>query len=279
MADRSGRGVYHALRSRAFGAADGAFLLALVATNLKSSFALRGAFWLQAALMVANNVLYFVFWWIFFARFQEVRGWKVTDVSALYGIVAVGFGAAVVFAGGVRELSNRVRNGDLDAYLTLPKNPLLHLVASRTMASGWGDMASGAIFIGVSGLVTWRSWPLALVAVGASAVVFVATGVIMHSLSFWLGRITMLARQIWDFQITFSIYPSPLFGGILKVLLFTVIPAGFIGFLPCELLRDFQWSGLAAAVGGAAAYTALAVWVFAAGLRRYESGSGFHARI
>ena len=117
------------------------FLLALVATNLKSSFALRGAFWLQAIFMVANNALYFVFWWIFFARFEEVRGWGVEDMSALYGIVAFGFGAAVVFAGGVRELSRRVSNGDLDGYLTLPKNPLLHLVASRTAASGWGDMA------------------------------------------------------------------------------------------------------------------------------------------
>ena len=52
-----------------------------------------------------------------------------------------------------------------------------------------------------------------------------------------------------------------------------------LGFLPYELLRDFQWRGLAAAVGGPAAYAALAVWVFAAGLRRYESGSGFHVRL
>ncbi len=59
----------------------------------------------------------------------------------------------MVFAGGVRELSRRVANGELDGYLTLPKSPLLHLVASRTTASGWGDMASGAIFIAVSGMV------------------------------------------------------------------------------------------------------------------------------
>jgi ABC-2 type transport system permease protein len=255
------------------------FLLALVATNLKSSFALRAAFWLQAIFMIANNALYFVFWWIFFARFEEVRGWGVKDVSALYGIVAFGFGAAVVFAGGVRELSHRVSSGDLDGYLTLPKIPLLHLVASRTTASGWGDMLSGAIFIVGSGMVTWRSWPLALVAVAASAVTFVATGVILHSLVFWLGRIEMVARQAWDFLITFSIYPRPLFGGIMKVVLFTVIPAGFVGYLPYELLRDFQWSGLVAAVGGAAAYAALAAWVFATGLRRYESGNRFQVRL
>jgi ABC-2 type transport system permease protein len=254
-------------------------LLALIATNLKSSFALRASFWLQAAFMVANNALFFVFWLLFFARFEEVRGWRAGDVAALYGIVASGFGAAVVFAGGVRELAGRVTNGDLDGYLTLPKSPLLHLVASRTFASGWGDLASGAVFIATSGLLSPSGLPLALVAVALSATMFVATGVLLHSSTFWLGRTETVARQAWEFMITFSIYPRPLFGGVIKIVLFTLIPAGFIGYLPLELLRNFRWSGLAAAIGGAAAYSALAVWVFAAGLRRYESGNAMRVRI
>lgn len=255
------------------------FALALLAMNLKSSFALRGAFWLQAGFMVANNVLYFAFWWIFFDRFEEVRGWQVRDVSALFGIVAMGFGAAVVFAGGMRELSRCVMDGDLDAYLTLPKSPLLHVVGSRTYASGWGDLCSGALFLLVSGRVTAETWPLAIVAVLCSAVVFVASGILIHSLAFWLGRIEAIARQAWDFLITFSIYPRPLFAGFLKILLFTLLPAGFIGYLPYELLRDFEWTGLLAAVGGALFYGALSLFVFGAGLRRYESGNRFGVRI
>ena len=255
------------------------FLVALIATNLKSSFALRVAFWLQAAFMIANNALYFVFWWIFFARFEEIRGWRVGDVTALYGITAFGFGAAVVFGGGFRELSNRVTSGDLDIYLTQPKNPLVHLVASRTMASGWGDMLSGVVFLAMSGLLTWSNWPLAIVAVTASAIVFLATGVLLHSLVFWMGNVDILARQAWDFLVTFSIYPRPLFGGVLKLILFTLVPAAFIGWLPCELLRDFRWSDLLMVVGGAAAYSTLAAWVFAVGLRRYESGNAFLVRL
>ena len=96
--------------------------------------------------------------------------------------------------------------------------------------------------------------PLAIVAVLCSAVVFVASGILIHSLAFWLGRIEAIARQAWDFLITFSIYPRPLFAGFLKILLFTLLPAGFIGYLPYELLRDFEWTGLLAAVGGALFY-------------------------
>ncbi len=254
------------------------FALALVAMGLKSSFALRGAFWLQASFMVANNLLYFVFWWVFFDRFEEIRGWRLADVGALFGIVAAGFGMAVVFAGGMRELSRYIIEGDIDAYLTQPKSPLLQVLGSRTYASGWGDICSGFILLYFSGVVEWRTLASALIAVLLSATVFVASGVIIHSLAFWLGRIESIARQAWDFLITFSIYPRPLFSGFLKVLLFTLIPAGFIGYLPVELVRNFEWTGLLQAVAGAVGYAVLSLVVFGLGLRRYESGNRFGVR-
>ena len=255
------------------------FAAAVVATNLKASFALRGAFWMQAVFMLANNVLYFVFWWIFFDRFQEIRGWRLADVAALFGLVATGFGATVVFAGGIRDLARTIAEGDLDAFLTQPKSPLLHVVGSSTFASGWGDMCSGLGFLLLSGLVDWRHLPALGVALLCTTVVFAASGVLVHSLAFWLGRVDSLARQVWDFLVTFSTYPRVLFGGALKLLLFTVLPAGFIGYLPVELLRDFHWTGLLAAVSGAVVYAGLAVAVFSAGLRRYESGSRFGVRV
>ena len=254
------------------------FLAAMTAMNLKSSFALRGAFWLQAGFMAANNLLYFSFWWIFFDRFEEVGGWRVSDVAALYGVVAAGFGFAVVFAGGIRDLSRNIIDGDLDAFLTQPRSPLLHAVASKTSPAGWGDLVSGTGFLLFSGLVHWQSLPLALLAIAISASMFIASGVILHSLAFWLGRMDNLARQMWDFLVTFSIYPRPIFSGALKLLLFTLIPAGFIGYLPVELVRHFEWSGLVAALGGAAFYCTLAIAIFGAGLRRYESGNRFGVR-
>ena len=55
------------------------FLRALVATNLKASLALRGAFWARVVFMMANNLIFFVMWWVFFERFEEVRGWRLPD--------------------------------------------------------------------------------------------------------------------------------------------------------------------------------------------------------
>ena len=255
------------------------FWRALLATNLKASFALRGAFWIAAGAMVLNNLLFFTMWWIFFARFEEVGGWRIGDMMALYGVVAAGFGCAVVFAGGVRELSRYISEGDLDGFLCQPKPPLLHALGSATFAAGWGDLASGLLLVTLSGLLRLETVPLLLVAVLISSVVFTASGVLLHSMAFWVGRVESLARQLWEFLITFSLYPRPLFSGALKLMLFTVVPAGFIGFLPVELLRAFSWSGLAAALAGAVLYSVLAALVFAAGLRRYESGNRIGVRV
>src|SRR5690606_26028258 len=119
------------------------FLVALVATNLKSSFARRASFWLSVLFMAANNLIFFAMWWILFERFEEIGGWRIGDMLALFGVVASAFGLAVVFGGGVRDLARTIIEGDLDAVMTQPKNVLLHVLASRSSASGWGDVGSG----------------------------------------------------------------------------------------------------------------------------------------
>src|SRR5262245_38464583 len=183
------------------------FVRALVGTNLRASLALRGAFWLQASFMVLNNVAYFAVWWIFFARFDDVGGWRLADLAALYGVVARSFGLTIVLCGGLRDLARHILEGSLDTWLTQPRPPLLQVLASQSRAAGWGDFASGIAFIATCGVVSADEIPLAIAAVLLAATVFVSSGVILHSLAFWLGEVDSLARQVWEFLITFSLYP------------------------------------------------------------------------
>ncbi len=252
-----------------------AFAVALISRNVKQSFALRGAFWLSASFMLLNNVLFFTLWWILMARFEHVRGWRLSDVMCLYGISAGGFGCAVILAGGVRDLARKVHDGGLDAWLTQPKSVLMQAVASQTNPSGWGDMASSVLLLSWSGAVELSTLPFLLIGLGCAAVTFIASGVVVHSLAFWLGRTDPLSRALWDFTVTFSVYPPSLFGPWLKLFLFTILPAGLVSYLPVELLKRPSLITLASSVLGTASYAAFAAWFFARGLRRYESGNRF----
>jgi len=250
----------------------------LVATNMKASIALRGAFWMRVVFMMLNNLIFFVMWWVFFDRFEQVRGWRVEDMAALYGIGAGAFGLAVVVGSGARDMARTISEGDLDCFLTQPKSPLLQTVASRSEAAGWGDLVTAFILLGISGYLSWANLPLAMLAIVCGAVVFLASMVVVQSVAFWAGDVGGTARQITDFLIMFSVSPRTIYSGYLRVLLFTVIPAGFTTFLPVELVRDFRWTVLFAVVGGAVAYAWLAMFVFARGLKRYESGNRFGVR-
>ena len=252
-----------------------AFVRALVATNLKAALALRGAFVMQAGFMALNNFAFFVFWWALMRHVTTLRGWRLEDIELLYGIVAASVGLTVAVAGGVRHLGQFIVDGDLDTLITQPQPVLLHAALMRSQPAGFGDLISGVIFIVWSGQVSWSALPLVAAAVAASAIVYLATGIVFFSLAFWLGNIDSIARQLWELLITFSLYPEPLFGGMLRLVLFTVLPAGFVGYLPARVVHAASIADVALLTAGACAYLVLAVLVFDRGLRRYASGSRF----
>ena len=252
-----------------------AFARALQATSLKASLALRGAFVVQALFMALNNVTFFVFWWVLMWRTPSLRGWQLVDIQVLFGVVAAAYGLTVTLAGGVRYLGQAIEEGVLDSLLTQPKPVLLQALGLRLHPSGFGDMLSGLLFLAFAGQLSWRTAPAVALAIVASALVIVACGVVFFSLAFWLGRVDTAARQLWELLLTFSLYPEPLFGGALRFALFTVLPAGFVGYLPARIVRDPALPDMLVLVLGALVYFVFAVQLFQAGLRRYASGSRF----
>ena len=251
------------------------FTRALVATNFKATVALRGAFVMQVVFMALNNFTFFIFWWALMQRVTTLRGWQLGDIQMLFGIVAAAFGLTVTVAGGVRHLGRFIEDGDLDTLLTQPQPVLVSALGLRSQPSGFGDLVSGLIFIVWSGQISWSRLPIVVVVIAASAVIFVACGTVFFSLAFWLGRVETVATQLWELLVTFSLYPEPLFGGTLRLLLFTVLPAGFVGYLPVRILRAPSLVNVTILMFVAIGYLCLAVLIFDRGLRRYGSGSRF----
>jgi ABC-2 type transport system permease protein len=99
------------------------------------------------------------------------------------------------------------------------------------------------------------------------------------SLAFWVDDAEGIAQQAINVVIGLSTYPSTIFRGAVKLALFSVIPAGFIGFVPVQAIRSHELPWLAAHLAASATFLALGSWVFALGLRRHASGSMFVARV
>ncbi|MBU1748766.1 MAG: ABC-2 family transporter protein [Chloroflexi bacterium] len=241
--------------------------------NLMSAMEYRSAFVLQAAGMLLNDVMLLFFWWVVFTRLPSLQGWNLSGVLTLYAVVAFGVGLATVVCGNANRLANIIVTGNLDYYLALPADPLLHLLISRMSLPAWGDLVFGlAIYL----LITPDSLlklPLFLFLGTLGAIIFVSFAVLVGSLAFFLGNAEELQRQGWMAMITFGLYPVDIFPMTVRVVLYTLIPAAFISAVPAQILTDFQWPPFIVLVLFTIGFAALAGLVFRLGLRRYESGN------
>ncbi len=257
---------------------EGQFLLALWKANLLAAMEYRAAFLSQIIGMMVNNGIYFLFWVLFFQRFQEVRGWQLSDMVLLFGVVATGFGLATFFFGNALSLCEVIVEGRLDYYLSLPRPVLLHVLASGSVPSGMGDFTYGLISFALLGNYSLDVVARFVVGVLLATVTLLAVLVIAHSLAFWLGNASALTHAVMNAMITFSIYPSTLFDGSAKLLLLTILPAAFVGAVPAEFVRGFTWTNFGQLLLAALVFLTLALLIFYQGLRRYESGSAIQTK-
>ncbi|MBN1954016.1 MAG: ABC-2 family transporter protein [Anaerolineae bacterium] len=241
--------------------------------NLMSAMAYRGAFILQVVGMLLNDLMLLFFWWILFQRLPTLQGWDLGGVMTIYGVVAFGFGLAHVACGNAFRVAQVIASGDLDYYLTLPADPLVHLIVSRMSLPAWGDILFGLVVFILAGPERWLSLPLFVLLGLLTALVMTAFAVIVGSLSFWIGNADAIALQAVNALTTFSLYPVDIFPPAVRVLLYTVIPAAFVGSVPAALLEDLRWQNLVLMIAFTAGIVLVAAGVFYRGLRRYESGN------
>lgn len=249
------------------------FLLELWKVNLFSAMEYRASFISQVIGMIINDIIYFLFWFLFFDRFRQVEGWAMKDMILLFSIITVGFGLGNTLFGNSMRVAELISDGRLDYYLALPRNVLLHVLASRSMISAIGDL-----FVGIIAFACLGKWEISNILIWllssiCSGIIMVCSMAIFGCLSFWLGNASQLSSTAHNALLTLSLYPENIFQGGIRFLMFTILPAGLIGAIPYRIVRDMDWIALCSLMIISMVFIILLWMVFSAGLKRYESGS------
>jgi len=233
----------------------------------------KTSFIIQIAGMILNDLTLIFFWWIFFSRITSLNGYQFTDLVLLFAVSATGFGLAETFFGNHRHLSRLIAEGGLDGYLTLPRDVLLSVITARTSIPAIGDCLFGTgAFCLTQNLTPYRILFFLFASVNA-ALIWASFSVLVSSLAFLFGNMEVFASQMSNALITFSIYPPKIFQGLVRVLLYTAIPAGFLCYMPVQLINTFNPVTFCAVVLFTAGIMLSAGLVFRWGLRKYESGN------
>jgi ABC-2 type transport system permease protein len=249
------------------------FVLQYLSANLQSAMEYRGAFLSQIVFMFINNCMLLFFWWVLFTRIESLNGWSFRHILLLYATASGAYACQALLFGGSFSLSRTIAEGRLDFYLALPKPVLLHVLISRSSASAWGDLAFAlAIFMPVSSPTPGMTLGF-LILIFTGGVVMTGFAVLAHSLSFWLGHSERLAGQLTEALLSFSLYPEGVFSVPTRFVLYTIIPAGFVSYLPVKILDEFTLAHMTLLLAFALSLCVLARFIFYRGLKRYESGT------
>lgn len=248
--------------------------LAVLRGALADAVARRASFAGQVAVMVVNDVALLAFWLIFFARVPSVRGWDVDAVLVLFAVLAVSGGLVLGVLSNSRRIPHLVTSGALDDTLTLPVDPLAHLLVRTTTAVNFGDVVFGVVLFAVRGHPTPQRVALFVFGVLAATAVMAAFFVASGSLVFFTDREEPGSLGMHA-MLLLSFYPADVFDGALRILLYTAVPAAFVGAVPARVVEHPTWGQAGLLLAVAVVSVVLARRVFTLGLRRYTSGSAW----
>ena len=248
-------------------------LLATMRTAFREAWTNRRSFWLQVSFMLANDAALILFWILFFHKVGNVRGWDFSHLLVLFGILSTITGISMGVLGNARRLGQVIADGGLDAALTLPVDPLGYLLVRTVDTALLGDLAFGPAMFALSGQATLPRVAAYVLACICGTAVCVSFLVILGSATLYLGGRGEQGDVGFHALLMLASYPLDVFGGAVKLILFTALPAAFITGVPTEVVTTFDWNraGLMLAVSVGAVILARAV--FQAGLARYRSGA------
>jgi len=232
----------------------------------------RASFVSQALVMAVNDIVWVLFWVLFFRRVGSVRGWDGDSILLLLAVLTCAGGISLGVLANARKVGTMAVDGQLDAVLALPVPPLAHLLLRRIEATNVGDLAFGLVLFGLAGHHTVGRTAVFVGVVLAAATVLTSFLVLTGSLAFFLGR-SEGGELGFHAIILLGAYPVDIFAGAAKVLLYTVVPAAFVSSVPARLVEDFDLPQAALLAAIAAAFAVGAWATFTMGLRRYTSGS------
>lgn len=216
---------------------------------------------------------------VIYSHTDSIAGWNQYEMLLLVGTsmilqrLMMGF-----FWSNLFELGRNVRSGMFDFFLAQPGNPLF-MVSTRKLDLDGILNSFIAIAVVVYAVNKLGLQPGALdialyVALLAGAlVIHYAAVLLIVSLTFWIiGSQGIEGSYFTLFE--FARIPRQAFVGVREVLFVWILPAVITSNVPASaLIHGFQPHYVLWLAVAAAAWLAVAVWVFKAGLRRYASAS------
>lgn len=220
--------------------------------------------------------------WVILSKFDSIVGWDLADIALLYGIRLVAHAIWLIPFSQLAWLSDHVREGTFDRYLLRPVNPLVQLMTTRIRPNAAGDLIGGVTILSAALSISdidWSAWKVGFLAVALLGGAALECGIQLAISSIAFTAVKADEARFatdWIFSL-YGNYPASMFGRAGQWVMLTILPVGYVAYLPTSvLLGRADDLGVPAAlaylsplIGGVVMYGGYLVWNRS--LSRYNS--------
>jgi ABC-2 type transport system permease protein len=213
-------------------------------------------------------------------KFRDVKGWTLAEVGLLYGCSTISFSIYRMISPELHNFEKYLIQGELDQLLIRPVSPLMLLLARDIDLSRIGGIVQGWLILLYS-LFHLSLPPLSLLLLCLYLPIILLSGfLISGALGLATATIGFWTQKIKDFQaltlyapFNAANFPLSIYPGWLKGILFSILPVGFMNYLPLTALlhKGGQLITLFLSPLCAIGCLALAVTFWNQGIKNYHS--------
>jgi ABC-2 type transport system permease protein len=257
----------------------------LMKMYVKTQVEYRGGFLLDRVAQILSYGAVFAGVWVMLNRFGSLGGWRWSEMALLlsFHLLAYSLGAMLSFVQ-FRDLEEMVRLGTFDVLLVKPISPWTYLTFGGLNIMGYSGHIVLAIGIMVWALIQvhaeWSVWSAVYVVVSliSAAMVTAAVMTMIGVAALTLVQSSYLYSIFFGFWIL-GRYPLSIFPVALQWIMVTIVPLGFMNYVPVAVFLGKD----VAVLGGAALPLSLLAGPIAVGIamlhwrwsiRRYQGGGG-----
>lgn len=233
-------------------------------------------FWVMAFAGTFWQVMLFAFLSILFANVNAIAGWNYHEMLVLAGFLAASWGSTALFWDGIWDTGKLIVEGDMDYRITRPAPVLVQVASKHVGMQVFGEVTLGVVMMAVGWIgagLGLAAIPVALFLLLCAAVVQASLLTMANAVNFWVkGRHPITGFMLAELQNEAMRFPLQIYPAAVRLTLTFGLPLAFASFIPVQILTgklDPWW--IAAPPVAAAVTACLAVGVFRAGLKAYDS--------
>jgi len=248
-------------------------LRAYMRVNLRSAMEYRANFVFETLLSFVEVGMYLFYWKIFFSISDGIPGIGYEQLAALVAFNHVIYaGADTLMGNHVWDTGHIIVTGQLDVFMVQPKSAIYQIFFSGAQPMRAVQIVIGTFLFFIFVPPTFASVVLYLFGFIVGTAIFTSWVMAIHALTFRLGN-SVVVYKLLSVILHFAKKPASIFSAAIRFILYTIIPAAYMGTVQAGLVFRADPLPLAGIAALAVASPFIAVMLFRRGMRRYESGN------